>query len=146
LLPGEQLLDSVAGMAWLPPRFVKKPGALMITDRRVLIYAAKVGGYETFDFSYSLLTSVEGVRALTWSYIQLTAAGSSAKFSGVGRENLNRLVGIMRDRIGVTTSNAARGTPPVEVAAEIRAVASLRDDGLITEEEFQAKKTQFLGL
>jgi Short C-terminal domain len=91
------------------------------------------------------LASVDGVQALTWSYIQLAAAGSSAKFSTRGRENVDRLVAIIRDRIAAA-SPAAQGAPDVDVAQEIRAVASLRDDGLITEDEYQQKKAQLLGL
>ena len=37
-------------------------------------------------------------------------------------------------------------TKKADPAAEIRKYAKLRDDGLITEEEYQAKKKEILGL
>ena len=36
--------------------------------------------------------------------------------------------------------------PTEDVADQIRRFASLRDEGLLTPEEFEAKKTQLLGL
>ncbi len=41
---------------------------------------------------------------------------------------------------------AGTATPEDPVVAQIRQLASLRDAGILTEDEFSAKKTQILGL
>jgi len=149
LLPGETLLDSATGMVFLPGK-TKRPGAMLITDRRVVLYAVKLGGHEALDFAYSLLTSVDHSKGLTWTTITLAAAGSSAQMS-VPMADVDRLIAAIRDQLATsarppdTCPHADHTTSP-DVSNEIRAVAGLRDDGLITEEEYQRKKSQLLGL
>ena len=46
----------------------------------------------------------------------------------------------------VPSADAREEPEVVSVAEEIRRLAQLRDDGILTEEEFQAKKQQLLGL
>jgi hypothetical protein len=47
----------------------------------------------------------------------------------------------------IAARSALPGSPaPADPADQIRQLAQLRDEGLITEDEFQAKKTQLLGL
>jgi hypothetical protein len=149
LLPGETLLDSAIGMVFLPGK-TKRPGAMLITDRRVVLYAVKLGGHEALDFAYSLLTSVDHSKGLTWTTITLAAAGSSARMS-VPKADVDRFITAIRDQLAASARPAdptadVDYTASGDVSNDIRAVAVLRDDGLITEEEYQQKKRQLLGL
>jgi Short C-terminal domain len=47
---------------------------------------------------------------------------------------------------GAGNGAAAPATSEPDAADQIRRLAQLRDKGLLTEEEFQAKKAQLLGL
>ena len=40
----------------------------------------------------------------------------------------------------------ARGPPQPDYAAELAQLAQLKDQGILTEEEFEAKKKQILGI
>jgi Short C-terminal domain/Domain of unknown function (DUF4429) len=62
--------------------------------------------------------------------------GQQADFDAV-REHIENYIAA---RSGVTAST------PADPAEQIRKLAQLRDEGLLTEDEFQAKKTQLLGL
>lgn len=43
-------------------------------------------------------------------------------------------------------SGAAASAAPADPAEQIRKLAQLRDEGILSEEEFQAKKAQLLGI
>ena len=64
-------------------------------------------------------------------------------------EKHNKMKSESTDRAGdssVTPSETKESTHSVSVASQIREFKSLLDDGIITEEEFQQKKQQLLGL
>jgi hypothetical protein len=62
---------------------------------------------------------------------------------GNGDATVSALRQLVADRHRV---GASRSAPPVEDADQIRRFAALRDDGILTEDEFQAKKRAILGL
>jgi hypothetical protein len=145
LLPDEQLLASATGMLFFNGK-TKRPGAMLVTDRRVILYATKLGGREVQDFAYPLLTTVDHSKGITWSWIALTAAGNTAKMS-VPKAEIDGLVATIRDQLAkssrLTVDDASRQST---VADEIRQLAALRDEGLITSDEYELKKTRLLGL
>ncbi|WP_217914607.1 SHOCT domain-containing protein [Miltoncostaea marina] len=68
------------------------------------------------------------------------ALEQAARLAKAAGEDLSRLVGDARGPFG-----GRRGAGPHASPADaIREIARLRDEGLITEDEFQAKKTDLL--
>ena len=60
--------------------------------------------------------------------------------------DLDSFVGQVKDRMAVKTTAEVPPTPVEDTADQIRKFAALRDEGLITEEECDAKRKQLLGL
>jgi hypothetical protein len=92
-----------------------------------------------------LLTTVDHSKGLTWSWVGLTAAGSTARIS-VPKADVDRLVKSIRDRLAIGQAAMTAPSASPSTADEIRQLAALRDEGLLTADEFEQKKTRLLGL
>lgn len=113
--------------------------------------AGHVAGMATLGWSY--LATTKG-HDQTWLSIAL--AGGLAPTFLTEAAHARVLEGqlspfraaVRRTRIPPPPPPTAPPTPgePVDAADQIRALAVLRDEGLLTEEEFQAKKRRILGL
>ena len=160
LTEGEEIIDGATGM--VPVRRMgtetSRNGVVIATDRRVILFATKMGGYDVQDFAYGLLTSVDHKKGVMYGDLRLNAAGDSAHVKQIPKDDIERLAQSIRGRIAVshqpTTPQAAAISAPAsqpEAAQpdphdELRKLAALRDDGIITEADFEAKKRELLGL
>jgi hypothetical protein len=147
---GEQVLDLTTGVAR-----VRRVGAnssrratILVTDRRVIVFSKKLGGYDVQDYAYGLLTGVDYKVGLTSGHLSLRASGDSADVQQVQKNDVERVAQAIRQHMAVAHPVAAPLAPPVteapDFAAELRKLAALRDDGLLTEEEFQARRAKLL--
>jgi hypothetical protein len=61
LTDGEAILDVTTGMGKVKRMGseTSRNGGLIVTDRRVIFFTKKLGGYEMSDHVYGLLTSVD---------------------------------------------------------------------------------------
>jgi predicted nuclease with TOPRIM domain len=161
LEPDEQILVAHPG----------EDAALVATDRRVLItkwgiLTGSMFGSQLNSWDWAHITGIEQRKGLTSKCIVVQTAGGQV-VTGFGRHDngpqsvwkaTNALfvtgdcaetVAILRRKVADhhAASGAARSAPPTSgPAEEIRKFAALRDEGLISEEEFQAKKRALLGL
>lgn len=61
----------------------KRNGAVIVTDRRVILYSKKIGGYQMTDHVYGLLTALDYKKGVMYGNLTLAAAGDgpiSARF------------------------------------------------------------------
>jgi hypothetical protein len=80
--------------------------------------------------------------------MKIFVSGNSASISGVVKSDLEPLADAVRQ--GMAAEHAAPPTAPPAASADdpyeaLRKLASLRDAGVLTEEEFDAKKQDLLG-
>jgi hypothetical protein len=118
-----------------------RTGMLIATDHRVVFYAKKVGGYELESFPYSNISSFEQGRNMMGPNITFFSSGNKVHIKWIKDGDVPEFVAAVRSRMG-KSSNAAASAP--DVAEQIRKLAELRDQGLLTDSEFQAKKTELL--
>ena len=86
------------------------------------------------------------------SAIGFTCAGNAYRMSYI--ENRKEIIEVVNKLIAERTTNKAPYTPPIQaeqnvssdIATELKKYKSLLDDGLITQEEYEAKKKQLLNL
>jgi PH (Pleckstrin Homology) domain-containing protein/putative oligomerization/nucleic acid binding protein len=155
LLEGEDILDGATGMIHVRRmgQQTARAGVVVTTDRRVILFTTKLGGYDVQDFAYGLLTSVDHKKGVMYGDLHLNAAGDRAHVKQIPRGDIERLAQSIRDRMALArrpeagqaavTSEPAAASDPHE---ELRKLAALRDDGIITEDDFQTKKRQLLGI
>lgn len=149
LQPGEVVLDVTTGMIEVTRMDSKKSrkGAILVTDRRVILYTKKLGGYEMYDHVYGHLTAIDYKKGMLYGSITLAASGAETRISQIPKDDVERIGKALRERIAEAHEQGQPGTgASVNAADEIRKFSELHDAGILTDDEFTAKKKQLLGL
>jgi hypothetical protein len=150
-------------------------GAIVATNRRILVCkwgltSGSAFGKQVNTWDLSNVSGIEHRKGMTTESIVVQAAGAApvTKFGRMDKgsgtvwqapnaifvkkkkkkeEDDQDVVGTLRrlvaDHQGAGTRAATPSADPVE---QVRKFGQLRDEGLITEDEFQAKKRELLGL
>lgn len=146
--PGETVLASVLG-AYETKRLGQKSvrnGVLVATDQRVMFYAKKMAGYDLESFPYPNISSFEQSKGFMGHAITMFASGNEVMLKWIQHGDLELLMKEVRSRLKGGSGTTPSAQPPApDATEELRKYASLRDDGIISEEEFQRKKDQLLG-
>lgn len=155
LVEGEEVVDVTVGIAEVKRNGLTKRrrATVLVTDRRVIIYSKRLSGYDVQDYSFSRLAGVDDHRGLMSGQLNLRASGGSADIWQVYRPDVTRVAQLIRDRIALVRPPAGQTAPESSellrdgggsVADELGRFARLRDEGVITDEEFAAQKAKLL--
>ena len=153
---------------------IAQPGesaALVLTDRRVFIFkwgvqSGLMFGSQLNSWDLAQITGVEFRKGMTTKSIVIQSAGAQpiTKFGRLdsGSESVweapnalfisyrwqeERIVATLRRMVADHQRVGSRGVHPSDDSADqIRKFAGLRDEGIISEDEFQAKKQAILGI
>jgi hypothetical protein len=149
LTEGESILDVTTGMGAVKRmgNETKRSGALLVTDKRVIFFTKKLGGYEMSDHVYSLLTGVDYKKGMMSCNINLSASGDHYHISMIPKNDVERVAQCIRSQMGAIkahsdTNNNAKAE--VNIPLQIKKLALLHEQGILSEEEFSAKKTELL--
>jgi hypothetical protein len=149
LQPGEDVLDVTTGLVEVTRMGNKssRRGAILVTDRRVILYTKKMGGYEMYDHVYGLLTALDYKKGAVYANITFAASGDRTIVKQVPRGSIERIAKVIRERMAAAHEHGSASVrASVDSADEIRKIARLHEEGILTDEEFAAKKRQLLGL
>ncbi len=147
LMEGEVVYDVATGMVQVRRMGsdAKRSGTVAVTDRRVILFTKKLGGYDVQDFAFGLLTSLDHKKGFQFGNLDLAASGDRARVTMIPKGDVERIAQAIRQRMAAAHTSASAPRPD-DFATRLRELASLRDEGLITSEEFEAKKRQLLDL
>ncbi|MCH5349195.1 MAG: SHOCT domain-containing protein [Oscillospiraceae bacterium] len=129
------------------------PGVLFLTDKRVFFNYRALGNFSSDSISLDEIRSVNYYgNGLAGSHIQLHGLIKSYDFLVTYKRNITQLIAQefetaidnYRSQQAALNSNPQPNAPQPDIADQIEKLAQLRDKGIITEEEFQAKKTDLL--
>jgi hypothetical protein len=150
LMDNEKVLLWSTGIARVK-RFgsnTERRGTLFVSDRRVGIFTKKMGGHDLLDFAYGLLTSIQYKKGIGFGEITLLASGDSTRFHQMPKAGVEEIAQAIRQRMALAHQGGAvappPSQPPVSVADEVLKLASLRDSGLLTDDQFEAQKARLL--
>ncbi len=94
------------------------------------------------SFPLSKITAIEISKGMLGKKITLKMSGNAAEMKMINDGDPDALVNYIRENVGET---AAPALAPVEdIPAQIQKLAALRDQGILTEEEFTSKKAELL--
>lgn len=146
--PDEEILAHVYGAyetQVLGSKTVRN-GLFAATDRRVVFYAKRMAGYDFESFPYENISSFEQGKGMMGHRVKFFASGNEAAVKWINKGDVDALVREVRSRMKGGTPTAVSTLSPSQPDAveELRRYAALRDEGIISEEEFQAKKSQLL--
>jgi len=144
----EQVLDVTTGLIQVTRMgsVTQRSGQVLVTDRRVILYTKKLGGYEMNDFVYGLLTGLDYKKGMMLGNMTFLAAGDRTHIQNIPKDDVERVAKAIRERMAGAHVRGNGSALPTSAADEIRKLATLRDEGLLTEAEFTAKNAQILGL
>jgi hypothetical protein len=124
-------------------------GLIVLSDERLFFFDKTLTGATTLEFPVSAITSVTVGKKRTGETLAITVAGNVSTITrmmhGQG-DAISRAFRQTRVTSASTIGNAPTTTAVPSDADELEKLASLRDRGILTDEEFQAKKAQILGL
>jgi hypothetical protein len=137
-------------------------GLLVATDRRALFVSEGVVRHSFEDFPYDRVTTVTVTRGLVFGTIVLSTAGVSRVVQNVARGEAEEVAAVLRERVEASTRGRHAPQPaaapgrhhasvpaaqpaPGGIAAELRELAALRDQGVLTNAEFEQQKARLLG-
>ncbi len=125
-------------------------GVVVLTDERLFFFDKALVGATVTEFPLAAITSVTANKKLSGEALAITVAGNVTAITGMMHGQGDALTRTFRQPKNAAASAAA--TPAQTVIAgrsdadELAKLADLRDRGILTEEEFQARKAQVLGL
>ena len=124
-----------------------------MTDRRLLFVKDGVMSQVSEDFPYDKVSSVQWASGFVQGTITVFASGNKAEIKNVDKEDGKGMVDALRDRLNAPTASPGAAAPaPAPVAAsatpdpfeQLRKLGELRDAGILSTEEFEAKKAEIL--
>jgi hypothetical protein len=126
-----------------------RAGILVATDHRVVFYAKKIGGYDLEVFPYKGISSIESGKGMTGHHLTFFASGNKVHLKWIDKKSdTPAFVSLVKTKMthAHTPSPSAPAGPESseDVADQIRKLAQLRDEGLVTPEEFEAKRTELI--
>jgi hypothetical protein len=128
-------------------------GLLVATDRRALFVSEGVVHHSFEDFPYDRITTVTSSRGMTFGKIVINTAGAARVIEKLSKGEAEAVAAVIRERVEAVTrerhqapmaSPAGPGEAP-SVAAQLRELAELRDQGILTSDEFDTQKARLLG-
>ena len=120
-----------------------RPGVLIATDRRVVFYAKKLGGYDLESFPYAHISSFEQGKNMMGHTVTFFASGNRVSMQWI-KDGMDAFTETVRHQMS-TGHEAPQPQPAsVDVFERLRRLGELRDAGVVTPVEFEAKKAELL--
>jgi hypothetical protein len=122
-------------------------GLLVLTDRR-LLFLKEGMTKQTEDFPLEKVSSVQWSSGLTLGTITIFASANKAEIKNVNKDAGKEMTDHVRHRLSEPKPSTAptgdQTAVAVDIPDQIRKLGELRDSGMMTPEEFEAKKAELL--
>jgi hypothetical protein len=124
----------------------KKQGIIVLTDERLFFFEKSIGSESLEEFGLASVSSLEVGKKLGGERLVIHASGNKAEINqmkpGQGEE-IAREFRAVKQR-GATPAPIASTAEQPDVLDQVRKLGELRDAGILTADEFEAKKTALL--
>ena len=117
-----------------------RSGILSATNKRVIFYGKKLGGYDMEVFPYENISSIEASKGILGYTVSLFASGNIVKMKLINSGDVNKFISLVRSRIGKKQDVSRQ----IDGYDAIEKLGVLYEKGILTEEEFKIKKTELL--
>ena len=127
-------------------------GILVATNlRMIFVYKGIFGGLKVEDFTYNKISSINCSIGIISDMIQISlSSGNSVEFKHTEKPNTRKFAEYVRTIIasGVAPATASVSVPKTDaddVISKLERLAALKQQGILTEEEFLEQKRKILG-
>ncbi|MBT0995535.1 PH domain-containing protein [Cellulomonas sp. DKR-3] len=124
-----------------------RAGILIATQKRIVFYAKKMGGYDLESFPYDKVSSYEQSKSMMGHSVTFFASGNKVAMKWISDQAaLQVFSDLVRDKIhgGSATLDITSTNIHDDVMRQIRKLAELHQAGILTDEEFTSKKAELL--
>ncbi|WP_026075524.1 PH domain-containing protein [Cellulomonas massiliensis] len=124
-----------------------RAGILIATQTRIVFYSKKLGGYDLESFPYDKVSSYEQSKSMMGHVVGFFASGNKVNMKWISDlEALQTFSNVVRDKIHGVSSPESSAPPSADtdVMEQIRQLGELHGAGILTDEEFSAKKAELL--
>jgi hypothetical protein len=117
------------------------------TDKRIIFLdKGMLYGLKHKEIPLDKINSIESQTGMLLGSIGIWDGASKMDIKNVAKQTVKPFVDKANQAIEAFKAEKESSTVSPDVASEIRKFAALRDEGILSDEEFQAKKRQLLGL
>ena len=122
-----------------------KNGVFAATEKRVVFFSKKLFGFELESFPFRNISSIEKSKGLLGHSITIHASGNNAKMKWIQKGEVEKFTEFVNSNIGQGSQNVSAPIQPEnDIPSQIKKLSELFQQGILTEEEFSAKKQQLL--
>ncbi|WP_285703698.1 SHOCT domain-containing protein [Microtetraspora sp. NBRC 16547] len=141
----DEVVDQMAGGAFGPGI-----GLVVLTDRRLLFVKDGLVAKVSEDFPVGKISSVHWEPGSSHGTLTVTSSGDKAEIEHIHNDDGERIADAIRHRLPGARSAASPAPAEAPVSGEddvfeaLRKLGELRDKGVVTDAEFEAKKAELL--
>jgi hypothetical protein len=128
-------------------QYERKQGLVILTNQRLFFFEKSMLGQETIEeFSLKAITSLETGKKMGGERLVIHASGNSNEIKGMFHGQADEIARQFRRLKTELDAPAPTATPPTgdDPLAQIEKLAKLRDQGIISAEEFDQKKAELM--
>ena len=128
-------------------QYEKNQGLVVLTNERIFFVERSLGSETVEDFPLAVINSLSAGKQTTGETFKIYSSGNSAEISSMTHGQADAIV---RAFNSAKQAPAPQATPVAVPAAddpftEIARLGELRDKGLLSDAEFEAKKAEIIG-
>jgi hypothetical protein len=123
-------------------------GVLVATNKRLIFVDKGIGKLRVEDFPYDKISSIQYETGWMSGTITIFASGNKAEIKNVVKDSCKGFADYVRARISPVSESVqtkAAPTAGTDLVDQLERLGKLKDQGILTEEEFTAQKTKILG-
>jgi hypothetical protein len=122
-------------------------GLIVLTDRRLLFVQDGVMSKKSEDFPLDKVSSVQWGSGLLLGAITIFASGNKTEIKNVNKDDGKEIVDLVRAHLSAPKTEPSPGAGPVQpdIIGQIKQLGELTEAGVLSQEEFEAKKAELLG-
>ena len=120
-----------------------REAVLIATESRVIMYANNTFGFELESFPFEKISSIENFKEFHGLGITINSSGNSLKFKWIKKDqgDVPAFVEYVNSNIGQSQNDQIAQD---DIPSQIKKLSDLKDQGILTDDEFSAKKAELL--
>ena len=122
-----------------------RSGILAATEKRMVFFAKKFTGYDMESYLFENISSFEKSKGFLGHSISFFASGNNIKMKHIQQGEIEEFFNYVSLMINKGKSDK-KNTVEEDIPTQIKKYAELKEQGIITEKEFEEKKKKLLNL
>ena len=121
-------------------------GVLLATDRRLVFFAKKLTGFDMEALPYDKISSLEAGKNVMSRKVTFFASGNKAAMKWIKEGAVDAFIATVREQ-SESKAAAVSGSPATvteSIPDQIKKLAALCDEGIVSDTEFEQKKIELL--